>query len=92
MQRSLGRRIAVILATVGVIAANGMATLFSPTGKNVGQISDQFQNFFTPAGYVFSIWGLIYSAFLAFMVYQALPAQAENPRLQRIHYPEKFSG
>jgi hypothetical protein len=37
-----------------------------------------------PAGYVFSIWGLIYLALAAYAVYQALPAQRENPRLQSI--------
>ena len=37
-----------------------------------------------PAGYVFSIWGLIYLGLIAFAVYQALPSQRENPRLRSI--------
>lgn len=30
------------------------------TGSNVGNIADQNESFIQPAGYVFSIWGLIY--------------------------------
>jgi hypothetical protein len=52
-------------------------------GLTTGEISDRFAVYFVPAGYVFSIWGLIYLALLAYMVYQALPGQRENPRLRR---------
>lgn len=82
--RHPGWRWGIPAATIATIALNGMAPLFSPTGKNVGQISDQFPNFFTPAGYVFSIWGLIYLALIGFSVYQALPAQKESKTLAQI--------
>jgi hypothetical protein len=49
---------------------------------NTGQISDRFQVYFVPAGYVFSIWGVIYLGLIAFAIFQALPAQRQNPRLQ----------
>jgi hypothetical protein len=35
---------------------------------------------------VFSIWGLIYVGLIAYAIYQVLPAQRENPRLQSIGY------
>jgi hypothetical protein len=38
----------------------------------------------TPAGYAFAVWGLIYTASLAYAIYQALPAQRENPLFRRI--------
>jgi hypothetical protein len=38
--------------------------------------------YFVPAGYVFSIWGVIYLGLIAFAIFQALPAQRENPRLR----------
>jgi hypothetical protein len=41
-----------------------------------------FKVYFVPAGYVFSIWGLIYLGLTAFAIFQALPAQRENPRLR----------
>jgi benzodiazapine receptor len=48
------------------------------------QISDSFDIYFVPAGYVFSIWGLIYLGLLAFLVFQALPAQRDDNNLKKI--------
>lgn len=38
--------------------------------KSVGEISNQFDVLITPAGYAFSIWGLIYFLLIGFIVYQ----------------------
>jgi len=38
----------------------------------------------TPATYVFSIWGLIYLALIAFIIYQALPNFRENPAVKAV--------
>ena len=38
-------------------------------GKTVSTISNQYHNYFTPAGYAFSIWGVIYIGLLAFVIY-----------------------
>lgn len=38
----------------------------------------------TPAVYVFSIWGLIYIALIAFIIYQALPRYRENPVVKAV--------
>lgn len=38
--------------------------------KSVGEISNQFDVLITPAGYAFSIWGLIYLLLTGFIVYQ----------------------
>jgi len=75
-----------LLIVIVTIAFNGLANALPLNGQNTGQISDRFQVYFVPAGYVFSIWGLIYLSLLAFAVYQVLPAQRGNPRLQRIGY------
>lgn len=39
-------------------------------GKTVGQISNQYDTLFTPAGYAFSIWGIIYLLIAGFIGYQ----------------------
>lgn len=44
-------------------------------GSNTGAIADAHLSPVTPAGYAFSIWGLIYAASLALAVYQLLPSQ-----------------
>ncbi|WP_235152847.1 tryptophan-rich sensory protein [Dyadobacter sp. CY345] len=37
----------------------------------MASVSAQYQNYFTPAGYAFSIWGLIYILLIAFIIYQS---------------------
>jgi benzodiazapine receptor len=86
MKKDTLRQAVNVLAVVATIAINGLANALPLNGKTTGEISDRFQVYFVPAGYVFSIWGLIYLALLAFAIYQALPAQQENPRLRRVGY------
>jgi hypothetical protein len=76
------RQISVILTIIATIVVNGLANALPINGLNTGQISDRFQVYFVPAGYVFSIWGLIYLGLIAFAIFQALPAQRDNPRLR----------
>jgi benzodiazapine receptor len=84
MKKDTLRQVVNVLAVVATIAINGLANALPLNGQTTGEISDRFQVYFVPAGYVFSIWGLIYLALVAFAIYQALPAQRDNPRLRRI--------
>ncbi len=77
------RQISVVLTIVATIVVNVLADALPINGLGTGQISDLFKVYFVPAGYVFSIWGLIYLGLIAFAVFQALPSQRENPRLRR---------
>ncbi|PRO66128.1 tryptophan-rich sensory protein [Alkalicoccus urumqiensis] len=45
-----------------VIAMNGLANALPLNGNTTGDLSDRVNVLFTPAGYVFSIWGLIYTS------------------------------
>jgi len=65
---------------------NGLANALPLNGLQTGEISDRFTVYFVPAGYVFSIWGLIYLALIGYATFQALPSQRNNPRLQAIGY------
>ena len=86
------RQFAVIVVTLATIAINGLATSLPLNGQSTGEISDRFPSLFTPAGYVFAIWSVIYLGLLAYMVYQALPSQRTNPRLRSIGWPYVVSG
>jgi hypothetical protein len=81
------RQLIVVIATIATIVVNILANALPINGLNTGEISDSFTVYFVPAGYVFSIWGIIYLALIAYSVYQALPAQRENPYLRAIGYP-----
>ncbi len=58
----------VVMAVVQVVSA-----AFS--GGRQGAVAQQYATPLLAAGWAFSIWGLIYLGFLAYAVYQALPAQ-----------------
>jgi hypothetical protein len=65
-----------VVAFVAVVFVNGLAgstTLIG--GKTTAQISDAYPTLITPAGYVFSIWGVIYLLLGIFVVFQALPSE-----------------
>ena len=86
MKKDIVRQAVNLLATVATITINGLANALPINGQTTGEISDRFDVYFVPAGYVFSIWGLIYLALSAFAVYQVLPAQREDRNLRRIGY------
>ena len=84
MNKNLQRQLLNVLGLVIALAVNAMATLLPLNGLNTAQISDRFPVLIVPAGYVFSIWGIIYLGLIAFTIYQALPSQRENPSLQKL--------
>ncbi len=81
-----------ILTFVLTVLVNGLANTGALNGKTTGEISDLYPTLITPAGYVFSIWGVIYTLLLVFVVFQALPRQREKPFLQEISFLFVLSG
>jgi hypothetical protein len=86
------RQVTVGLSVVATIVVNILANALPLNGLNTGQISDQFKVYFIPAGYVFSIWGLIYFGLIAYATFQALPSQSANPILRKTGYLVAASG
>lgn len=84
MTKDTIRQIITVIATLVPIVLNRFSGFI--TGKSVDAISDRFPVPVTPAGWAFSIWGIIYTGFIAFAIFQALPSQRTNPRLQRVGY------
>src|SRR6056297_1775738 len=76
------RQSLVLVSILATIAMNALANILPLMGRNTGDISAAYPVPFTPAGYVFSIWGLIYLGLIVFGVWQARPAQAHDPRLR----------
>lgn len=86
MNQDKVRQLANVILLIVTLVINGLANGLPINGQTTGEISDRFPIYFVPAGYVFSIWGLIYLGLLAFVIYQALPSQRQNPRLQKLGY------
>ena len=51
-----------------VIATNALANILPINGYNTGQISGFYPNYFVPAGFTFSIWGIIYVFLLNYSI------------------------
>ncbi len=92
MSKDSIRQLANVLSVGLALVVNILASTLPLNGQNTGEISDRFQVFFVPAGYVFAIWGVIYIGWIAFAIYQARPSQRENPRLRRLGYAFALSG
>lgn len=63
-------KITTIVAYITMVVVNYMAVLIPLGGRSTGEISDNYQNLFAPAGYAFSIWGFIYILLGIYAVYQ----------------------
>jgi len=74
--------IIAFIITVLVNSLAGSTTILG--GKNTAVISDSNPTLITPAGYVFSIWGIIYVLLGIFIVFQALPSQKGRSYQKRI--------
>ncbi len=81
-----------IITVISVIIINILANALPIFGVNTGQVSDAYPNFFTPAGYVFSIWFIIYIQAIIFMFYQGRPSQRSESYVQKISFFYFFAG
>ena len=63
---------------------NVLSNALPINNQTMAVISAKYPSLFTPAGFTFSIWGVIYLALLVFVVYQALPAQRQNQSIAGI--------
>lgn len=86
MSKDTIRQFANLLSAILALTVNVLASALPLNGQNTGEISDRFQVYFVPAGYVFGIWGLIYIGWIAFLIFQFRPSQKESPRLRRLGY------
>ncbi|OIN65856.1 tryptophan-rich sensory protein [Exiguobacterium sp. KRL4] len=66
------------LGFVFTIAVNAL------DGGKTGRISDTISTLFKPAGYAFSIWGLIYAVLLVWLIMQTIPKFKEHEIAKKI--------
>ncbi|MBI9033020.1 MAG: hypothetical protein JEZ03_00975 [Bacteroidales bacterium] len=77
-----------LLAFLIMVAFNYLANALPLHGVTTGQIAKEFPSKFSPAGFTFSIWGVIYSFLTIFIIYQIFLMFQEKARnniyIQRI--------
>ena len=62
-------KIMMVIGFIFMITLNVLANTIPLNNKTTGQISDQYDNLFTPAGATFSIWGVIYLLLSLILIY-----------------------
>lgn len=73
----MGKFLMNLAAFLLVVIVNGLANALPLNGQTTGEISNRLDVLFTPAGYVFSIWGLIY-LLLGIWVLSMFPESRRN--------------
>jgi translocator protein len=74
-----------IVAFILTVVVNGLAGSTTVLGGvTSADVSDMYPTLVTPAGFTFSIWGVIYTLLLLFVVYQALPKNRDKPFLSQV--------
>ncbi|MDW7738449.1 MAG: hypothetical protein SCJ97_00115, partial [Bacillota bacterium] len=66
-------------ALILVLLFNFLSNLLPFNNLTQQDLSLIYPVLLTPAALTFSIWGLIYLALIAFIIYQALPSFRDNP-------------
>jgi benzodiazapine receptor len=76
---SLWLRWVNVAAFIVTILVNALASTAVLNNISTGSISDKYETLVTPAGYVFSIWSVIYILLFVFVAFQALSSQKGKP-------------
>ncbi|WP_105614251.1 tryptophan-rich sensory protein [Vallitalea okinawensis] len=79
--------IATILAYFLMIFINWYAESLPINGVTMAEVSASVSTLFTPPGYVFSIWLIIYLLLFIFVIYQFLPSQRCKSYYRQIRLP-----
>jgi benzodiazapine receptor len=87
MGRITALRVGNVVAFATVIVINSLAggtTLLG--GRNTADVSATYPTLTTPAGFTFSIWGVIYALLAAFIVFQFLPGHRKDQFNSQVSY------
>jgi hypothetical protein len=82
MKRIYVLQVLVIVGVILTLFVNYLAIAGYLNGVKPTEISDALLTKFTPANYAFAIWSVIYTFVIGFAIYQTLPSQRDNPKLE----------
>lgn len=75
----LGMATLVSFATAATLLVNFLAAGLPINGQTTGEVTLRYDVYFIPAGYAFSIWGLIYLGVISYSVYLSLTGARGRP-------------
>ncbi|MEX2681025.1 MAG: hypothetical protein Q6373_005455 [Candidatus Sigynarchaeota archaeon] len=79
-----GLQVGNLVAVVIMFVVNMLSNALPLNGKTAGELSDALPNYFVPAGFVFSIWGVIYVLQFMFGFYQVRPQATSQGFIARV--------
>ena len=63
-----------------MVGVNALANILRINGVTTAEVSEAYPNLFAPAGYAFSIWGMIYTLLVALVLYQLGLFHSDNKK------------
>lgn len=78
-----------LLSVILVLAVNGLSQVQRWNDTTIGEMSARYDNLFTPAGYAFSIWGLIFLGLVGYALFgirRAFFSKKETPHIEQTGY------
>ncbi|PSF36045.1 hypothetical protein C7H19_14990 [Aphanothece hegewaldii CCALA 016] len=77
-----------LISLIAAFVVNTITNIKPIDGISIKQIADSYDEnvLVIPANYAFAIWGLIYLGLLGLGIYQALPANKNEPRCRQLGY------
>lgn len=86
IKNSIALQVVNVVAFLAVVIVNGLATTTLLNGRTTAEVSGLYPTLVTPAGFTFSIWGVIYVLLLVFVVFQLLPRRRQDAFHGQIGY------
>lgn len=80
----MNNRIIMTIAFIAMLIVNGLATAGVLNGKTTSEISNSQNVLFTPEGYVFSIWGVIYLLVAVWLFLQFKNEENLTPKIANL--------
>ncbi|MEC7985571.1 MAG: TspO/MBR family protein [Myxococcota bacterium] len=80
-----------IICFIMVLTVNYLANALPINGVTQKELSAEYSIHITPAGYVFAIWGLIYTGLITYIILQALGKWVEKNEIRVLDLPFALS-
>lgn len=86
------KRVLIVLGTIFTLVLNLLANLLPINNLTTAELSDKYTVYFVPAGYVFSVWGIIYLFLIAYAILQITEKSAKLQKVFNAIFPFHLTG
>lgn len=86
MKKEMSYKLLNILFFIAAIYVNFLSVVYKIGGKSIRELSDKYENLFTPSNGTFAIWSLIYLLIGVFLVSQFSMRYKQNPVSSNLYF------